>query len=183
MASPDNLLSQLAERTATFLRHSGLTQGRLCRYLNVSDSSLSQFLGGTKGLDPAVLIRLCQVLSLSHRELETKFAAPVMSSKILRLQESTFGQPARMRLDASDTGSWVPGLSGTDPNDQGNSIDDAPDADTTGPVWDQALIDTLRETRGLHRKAVRAINQYINQAKVNAGIAAPSGVTPKFSRR
>jgi transcriptional regulator with XRE-family HTH domain len=183
MASSDNLLSQLAERTASFIRHSGLTQGRLCRHLGISDSSLSQFLSGKAGLDPSVLIKLCQTLSLSHQEIQTKFAQPARSAKILNLQESRLGQPARMRLDANDTGSWVPGLSGTDPNDQGNSIDNTPDADTTGPVWDQALIDTLRETRGLHRKAVRAINQYINQAKVNAGIAAPSGVTPKFSRR
>jgi transcriptional regulator with XRE-family HTH domain len=184
MASPDNLLSQLAERTATFLRHSGLTQGRLCRYLNVSDSSLSQFLGGTKGLDPAVLIRLCQVLSLSHRELETKFSAPVMSSKIMRLQESTLGQPARMRLDNSG---WYPGTDGSgagqDPNDQGSSIDDVPNADITGPVWDQGLIDTLREVRGIHRKAARAISDYVNRAKVNAGIVTPSGVSQKFSRR
>jgi hypothetical protein len=88
-----------------------------------------------------------------------------------------------MRLD--NTG-WTPGVGnsgqGIDPND-GRSIDDAPDADTTGPAWDQNLIDTLRETRGYHRKAIRAINNYINQAKSNAGIVTPTGVAQKFSRR
>jgi hypothetical protein len=86
-----------------------------------------------------------------------------------------------MKLGRND-GAWVPGLSGIDPAGSG-SIDETPDADTTGPVWDQDLIDSLRETRGLHRQAVRAINKYINQAKANAGIVTPSGVNQKFSRR
>jgi transcriptional regulator with XRE-family HTH domain len=119
MASSDNLLSQLAERTASFIRHSGLTQGRLCRHLGISDSSLSQFLSDKAGLDPSVLIKLCQTLSLSHREIATKFSRPVTSAKILNLQESTQGQPARMRLDNSG---WYPGTgysgTGQDPNDQ-----------------------------------------------------------------
>jgi hypothetical protein len=77
---------------------------------------------------------------------------------------------------------WVPGQSGTDLNGIG-SIDDTPSADTTAPAWDQDLIDSLRETRGLHRQAIRAINKYINQAKANAGIVTPTGVQQKFSRR
>jgi transcriptional regulator with XRE-family HTH domain len=71
-----------------FIRHSGITQGRLCRHLGVSDSSLSQFLSGKAGLDPSVLIKLCQTLSLSHREIATKFSQPVTSAKILSLQDS-----------------------------------------------------------------------------------------------
>jgi hypothetical protein len=71
---------------------------------------------------------------------------------------------------------------GQDPKD-GRTIDDAPDADTTAPVWDQNLIETLRETRGYHPQAVKAINTFINQAKVNAGIVVPTGVDQKFSRR
>jgi transcriptional regulator with XRE-family HTH domain len=167
------LLTQLAERSKAFLRHSGLTQSRLCRHLSISDSPLSQFLQGTKGLDPTVLIKLCQTLSLSHREIQTKFVEPVRSTKILNLQQSVAGLPARpMRLDANE--GWYPGTDGSgvgqDPND-GRTIDDAPDAVTTGPTfWDQALIDTLRETRGFHKKAVRVINNFINKAKANAGI-------------
>jgi transcriptional regulator with XRE-family HTH domain len=177
------LISQLAQRTATFLRHSGLTQSNLCRQLSISNSSLSQFLRGTKGLAPETVIKLCQVLSLSHAEITTKFNRPVRSTQILNLQGSVGGLPARpLQLDVNDTGSWVPGLSGTDPNGSG-SIDDIPDADTSGPVWDQSMIDVLRETRGYHRQAVKAINQYINQAKVNAGIVTPTGVQQKFSRR
>jgi transcriptional regulator with XRE-family HTH domain len=69
-----NLLSQVAERTATFLKLTGLTQTRLSRHLNISDSSLSQFLSGNKGLESSTLIRLCQVLSLSKAEVTKKSA-------------------------------------------------------------------------------------------------------------
>ena len=88
-----------------------------------------------------------------------------------------------MRLDNEG---WYPsedGSGGQDPNDAGNGIDNTPSADTTGPAWDQNLIDVLRETRGYHRKAVRAINDYINKAKANAGITTPTGVNQKFGRR
>jgi hypothetical protein len=122
------------------------------------------------------------VLALPHAEVVAKFSTPAKSSKILNLQQSTQGRPARMRLDAND-GAWVPGLSGIDPDGSTDITDTPSDGAATGPVWDQDLIDTLRATRGFHRKAVRAINDYINRAKVNAGIATPTGVAQKFSRR
>lgn len=185
MASSQSLLLQIADRTASFLHTTGITQSRLCRYLSISDSSLSQFLSGTKALDPSTIIKLCQTLSLSHREVATKFSEPVRNSKILNLQESVQGKPSRgMTLDNSNAG-WYPSEDGSGGQDPLNStgIDDTPSADTTGPVWDQDLIDTLREARGYHRKIVRAISDFIQKAKVNAGITVPSGVTQKFGRR
>jgi transcriptional regulator with XRE-family HTH domain len=165
------LLLQIKDRTTAFLKNTGISQAQLCRYLAIDHSSLSQFLSGTKGLDPSVVIRLCQTLSLSHREVAAKFSEPVRSSRILNLQQSIAGLPAQMRLDGNDEGSWVPGLSGTDPNDSGNTIVDPTD-DT---------LDTLRRVRAIHRKAIRAINDFINQAKINR-----QGTTPptaqKFSR-
>jgi hypothetical protein len=98
--------------------------------------------------------------------IERKFLARV-SSKITHYQEND---------------RWVAGIA-PDPNDVGNDITDTPRADTTGPVWDQAMIDVLRETRGYHRQAVRAINSYIARAKANAGITLPSDVAQKFNRR
>jgi hypothetical protein len=104
-----------------------------------------------------------------QKSIERKYLAK-RSSRIMHLQND----------------GWYPGADGAgvgqDPND-GRTIDNTPSADTSGPVWDQDLIDVLRETRGYHRQAVKAINQYINQAKVNAGIVTPSGVQQKFSRR
>jgi transcriptional regulator with XRE-family HTH domain len=183
MASP--LLLQIKDRTAAFLNNTGLSQAQLCRYLAIDHSSLSQFLSGTKGLDPSVIIKLCQTLSLSHAEVVTKFSAPVRSSKILNLQESTQGAPARMRLDNSG---WCPSEGntggGVDPYDpNGNDITNTPSADTAGPPWDQDLIDVLREARSYHKLAYKAIGAYIAKAKANAGITVPTGVTQKFSRR
>jgi hypothetical protein len=85
-----------------------------------------------------------------------------------------------------DNDGWYPGADGSgagqDPND-GRTIDDTPDADSSGPVWDQDLIDSLRETRGIHRQAIKAIHKYINQANASAGIVTPTGVQQKLSRR
>ena len=160
MASP--LLLQVKDRTTAFLNNTGITQAQLCRYLEIDHSSLSQFLSGTKGLDPSVIIRLCQTLSLSHREVAARFTEPVRSSKILSLQESTEGRPAQMRLDGNDDGAWVPGLSGVDPDSIGN---DDP-------------LGVLRRGSRDHRKAIKVINDYIQKAKANK-----EGSTPVSRRR
>jgi transcriptional regulator with XRE-family HTH domain len=178
MASPDNLLSQLADRTATFLRHSGLTQGRLCRYLSISDSSLSQFLNGNKGLAPEAIIKLCQALSLSHQEIQTKFAQPISSAKILNLQQSVAGLPARpMRLDAND-GAWVPGQSGVDPSVDSSIVDpgDAPD----GPTAEDLAL--LRNLRKIHRQGIKIINNFINSIPNRASVNR-SGTTEPTNQR
>jgi hypothetical protein len=63
-----------------------------------------------------------------------------------------------MRLDANDTGSWIPGLIGTDPAID-NTISDPPD----GPTEDD--LNCLRQVRKIHRQANRMINGFINTAK------------------
>ena len=90
-----------------------------------------------------------------------------------------------MRLDNEG---WYPGTgesgAGVDPYDpNSNTIDNIPSADTTGPAWDQDLIGVLREARGYHKLAYKAIGAYIAKAKANAGITTPTGVTQKFSNR
>jgi hypothetical protein len=184
--SDPSLLQQLLNRVAVFKANfPNITQADIAKHIGVRESNFSAALAGRVGLNADSVLRLHKLFNLSRREVLTKFSAPVRSSKILQLQESVQGRPARMRLDSSG---WYPGTGGSgagvDPNDAiGNGIDNTPDADGTGPVWDQDLIDSLREARGYHRKIVRAINGFINQAKVNAGITVPSGVTQKFSRR
>jgi hypothetical protein len=76
-----------------------------------------------------------------------------------------------MTLDGNDGGGWVPGQSGTDPNGSG-SIDDAPTASPQN-IWDQALIDTLREVRELHKQAIKSINGFIQKAKANRDGSTP----------
>src|SRR5208282_3132643 len=177
----------IADRTASFLHNTGITQSRLCRYLSISDSSLSQFLSGTKALDPSTIIKLCQTLSLSHREVAAKFTEPVRSSKILNLQESVEGRPAQMRLDADKNIGWYPGTgssgTGQDPNDQ-RTIDDIPDVPdaTSQNGYDQATEDVLRRVVGLHKKALRILSEHIAQAKANQGSTAVPADAQKFFR-
>ena len=172
------LLLQIASRTAAFLQNTGVSQARLCRHLNVSDSSHSQFLHGTKSLDPSVIIKLCQTLNLSHREVAEKFSEPVRTAKLMHLQESVLGQPAQMRMDDSG-GSWTPGLVGVDPA-IGGTIVDPPD---DGPT--DADLNCLRQVRKIHRQAIRLINSFINtakQARVNRGDGTTAPTNQRFAR-
>jgi transcriptional regulator with XRE-family HTH domain len=174
------LILQLADRTSAFLRHAGISQNQLCEHLSISKSSLSQFLNGTKGLDPSTVIKLCQALSLSHAEVAAKFSAPARTSRSLSLQESTEGRPAQMRLDGNSDGAWVPGLSGDDPYSPANTIVDPGDAPDGPTAEDLAL---LRNLRALHRQGIKAINGFIrsipNRASVNrSGTTEPTLLPP-----
>jgi len=75
----------------------------------------------------------------------------------MSLQESLASRPAEMRLDGNDIGASVPGLSGTDPDSVGN---DDP-------------LGVLRQIRGIHRQAIRVINDYIQKAKANRDGSTP----------
>jgi hypothetical protein len=175
--SQDSLISQLANRAKLFHQNTNVSQGLMAKAIGMSEANYSQFLRKKRGLSAESTCLLLKFTSMPKQQAVAKLTQSPITSQIMLLQQN--GQ--RISLDKND-GAWVPGLSGTDP-DGSSSIEDTPDADTSGPVWDQDLIDTLRETRGYHRQAVKAINQYINQAKVNAGIVTPSGVQQKFSRR
>jgi hypothetical protein len=178
----NTLQAQLLARVATFRRNfPTISKAEIARHCQIDEANFSAALNGRRGLSADGVLRLHTLLNLSRREVLAKFSTPVRNSKILCLQESVEGRPARMRLDGNDSGAWVPGLSGTDPNDS-TGIDNTPSADTTGPVWDQDLIDNLRETRGYHRKAIRAINDFINRAKANRDGTTPP-TAQKFGRR
>jgi hypothetical protein len=82
-----------------------------------------------------------------------------------------------MRLDANDSGGWAPGLPGDDLNSPANSIVDPGDAPASPTDEDLALLKNLRS---IHRKGIKAINNFINsipnQAKVNrSGTTEPPG--------
>lgn len=173
------LLSQLANRAIKFHESSGISQSMMASAINMSEGNYSSFLMGNRGIGAESTCLLLKYVNLPKQQAVAKFTRSPITSKVMLLQE----HGRRLRFDNEG---WYPGTDGAgagrDPND-GRSIDETPDADTTGPVWDQGLIDTLREARGYHRAACKAINQYINQAKINAGIVTPSGVAQKFSRR
>jgi hypothetical protein len=181
--SDPSLLQQLLSRVTVFKANfPNITQADIARHIGVRESNFSAALAGRVGFSDDSVLRLHKLFNLSKREVLAKFCQPVRTSKILCLQESVQGQPARMRLHNSG---WYPSEDSSGGVDPLNStgIDNTPSADTTGPVWDQDLIDVLREARGYHRAIVRSINSYIAKAKVNAGITVPTGVSQKFSRR
>jgi hypothetical protein len=174
----DSLVFQLANRARTFHQNTNISQGMMARAIGMTEANYCQFLNKKRGLSAESTCLLLKFINMPKQQAVAKFTQSPITSKVMLLQENG----RSMQLDRND-GAWVPGLSGLDPSLSGGSIDDTPDADTTGPIWDQNLIDSLRETRGIHRQAIKAINQYINKAKVNAGIVTPSGVSQKFSRR
>ena len=171
------LLIQLAKRASRFHESTGISQSMMASAIKMSEGNYSSFLRGNRGIGAESTCLLLKYVNLPKQQAVAKFTQSPITSQIMLLQQN--GE--RISLDRND-GAWVPGLSGNDPSGT-SSIDDTPDADTSGPVWDQSLIDTLRETRGYHRAACKAINQYINAAKTAAGIVTPSGVQQKFSRR
>jgi hypothetical protein len=176
LMSNSPLLKQLAHRAQRFHESTGISQSMMAAAIHMTEPNYSSFLKGSRGLSADSTCLLLKYVNLPEQQAIAKFTQSPITSKVMLLQENG----RRMRLALND--GWVPGQSGTDLNGIG-SIDDTPSADTTAPAWDQDLIDSLRETRGLHRQAIRAINKYINQAKANAGIVTPTGVQQKFSRR
>jgi predicted transcriptional regulator len=176
--SQDALISQLANRAKLFHQNTNISQAMMAKAVGMTEANYSQFLRKKRGLSAESTCLLLKFTNMPKQQAVAKLTQLLITSKIMLLQQNG----RRISLDRND-GAWVPGLSGNNPATDSGSIDDTPDADTSGPVWDQSLIDTLREIRGYHRAACKAINQYINAAKTAAGIVTPSGVQQKLSRR
>src|ERR1700730_6417186 len=173
---PDNsLLQQLASRAKLFHANTGISQALMAKAIGLENGNYSAFLSGKRGIGAESTCLLLKFIGVPKREAIARFSKAAPKAKVMLLQE----QGRRMRL-AND--GWYPGTGGSgagqDPND-GRTIDDVPNADTESN-WDQALIDTLREVRGYHRKAIRSINQYIVQSKVNRDGSTP-GTAQRFS--
>jgi hypothetical protein len=166
--SDSTLLTQLANRAKLWHTTTGVSQSLMAKAINVPDGNYSAFLAGKRGIGARVYLPIAEIGSLTKAGSDSQIQRPVRSGRIQNLQER--GQ-SRMRLDVNDGGGWVPGLSGTDPHDAG-TIDDTPDNET---------LDTLRSLRGVHRKIIRVINDYINEAKVNQGSTPPTD--QKFAGR
>jgi hypothetical protein len=180
MSDQSPILKQLLNRVTLFQKNfPGVSQAQIARACNIGEGNFSQALAGKRGLSADSVLKLHKLLALPANQVIAKFHGPARSSQITHFQQ--LGKSMKL-----DNAGWYPsedGSGGIDPNTAGNGIDNTPSADTTGPAWDQALIDTLRTVRGLHRSAIKGINAYINKAKVNAGIVTPTGVSQKFSRR
>jgi hypothetical protein len=152
----------------------------MAKAIGLENSNYSAFLSGKRGIGAESTCLLLKFIAMPKTEAIARFSSkPHPTAQILNLQER--GQ-SKMRFDNDG---WYPGTggsgAGSDPNDTvGRSVDDTPDADTSMDV--AATVATLRQVRSLHRKAIRAINQYIVQSKVSDGSQTPN-TGQRFSAR
>jgi transcriptional regulator with XRE-family HTH domain len=167
MADTNSLLQQVASRARKLHDQTGISQSRMAAAIGMASGNYSAFLNGNRGIGAAATCLLLKYTNMPRAKAVAAFSKPIRSGRIMELQE----QGRKIRLDDSG-GSWVPGLSGRDINDDGNSIDD-PDDDT---------LDSLQRARAIHVKAINAIDKYIAvKAQVNRdGPTAPN--SQRFSR-
>jgi hypothetical protein len=130
---------------------------------------LFQFLGWSEGIGAEATCLLLKFTNMPVRQAIATFSKPVLTSRIMELQE----QGRHLELDNSG---YVPGQSGTDPNNS-TPVDDTPDANTG---YNQDDVDLLKGLLGMNRQAIRKIKGYLQtldvRAKVNRdGTTAPNG--------
>jgi hypothetical protein len=175
MTNP-SLQQQLLARVAHFQKaFPTITQAEIARYCGIGEANFSAAIAGRRGLSADSCLQLHKLLTLPKNQVMAKFHGPSRTSTITSFQ--FLGK--KMQLD---TDGWVPGLSGTDPNNS-TTIDDTPDADTSVTV--EATVATLRQVRSIHRKAIKAINNWIVNAdvrsKVNRSGTTPVNTTARFN--
>src|SRR6202522_474390 len=90
------------------------------RELGADAGNFSAFLAGAKSLSVTKMEKLLQILGLDRMQLQAKLSAPSVTARIKHFQ-SLNGKPKTLN---DSGGSWVPGQSGQDPND--DSTDDEP---------------------------------------------------------
>jgi hypothetical protein len=112
--SNDSLLKQLANRAKTWHQDTGISQAALAAALNMEAGNYSGFLKGTRGISAEATCSLLEYLRLPKRQAIAKLNKPVLSGRILELQE----RGKRMTFDNSG---WTPREGGTD--DPNNSTD------------------------------------------------------------
>ena len=177
-----SLTQQLGQRAKTWCTNLGLTQGTLARFLRIDESQMSRFLRGEANLGSDKLLQLVKLLSLSKRDLQLKFGSPgKLTSRLMHLQEGGRKIAKVVRFDNGD--GWVPGLSGTDPND---SSDDITTVRSTGSQGDDPESDdltrTLAQVQALHRQAIQIITDYETRQKAKPNPNGSTGPTRQISR-
>ena len=173
---PDNpsLLNQLASRCRKFHEATGIPQTAVAKALGMQSGNYNAFIQGNRGISAEATCLLLKFTSMTKQQAIAEFSVPVPTCQITNFQ--SLGQSMELANDG-----WVSreGATADDPNNAGGDITTTPDADTH---YDQATADLLRQVRGLHRSAIKAINAYLNKARPNPnGTTDPTG--QRFSTR
>jgi hypothetical protein len=165
--SNETLLKQLANRAKAWHQNTGISQAALAAALNMEEGNYSGFLKGKRGISAEATCTLLEFIKLPKRNAIAKLNKPVLSSRIMELQEK--GKPMTF-----DNSGWVAQEgSNSDPNNHGD-ITTAPSA-VTATVAD--LTSVFQTLDHLTRKAV--IDSFI------AAHAAANSIptSQKFSRK
>jgi transcriptional regulator with XRE-family HTH domain len=165
--TPLSLDQQLGNRVRSWLKATGLTQRQLSKMIGCSDPSmLNGWLGGYKKLSARSTTKLVQLINMSRAQLEAKFTRN-LAGRITSLQE--MGK----QIAHFDTGGWVCGQSGQDPDSSTDITGTNANPARTCP--DDEELEFLAGLAGLHQAVVERTNDRQAKAKVNRdGATAPA---------
>jgi hypothetical protein len=104
--SNETLLKQLANRAKAWHQDTGISQAAIAAVLKMEAGNYSGFLKGTRGISAEATCTLLEYIKLPKRNAIAKLNRPVLSSRILALQE-------RGRAMTFDNSGWVPQEGGT----------------------------------------------------------------------
>jgi hypothetical protein len=166
--SNETLLKQLANRAKAWHQDTGISQAALAAALNMEEGNYSGFLKGKRGISAEATCTLLEFIKLPKRNAIAKLNRPVLSSRILALQE-------RGRAMTFDNSGWgaAEGNGAADPVNTGD-ITNCPRAITETVA---NLVDVFSQLDYLTRKA---IVDSLNKAHATAN-SIPTN--QKFSKR
>jgi hypothetical protein len=163
----DSLVFQLANRARLFHQNTNVSQGLMAKAIGMTEANYSGFLNKKRGLSAESTCLLLKFTNMTKAQAIAQFTKPVLSSRILELQE--LGRPMTF-----DNSGWVAQEgSNSDPNNNGD-ITTVPDA-AKATVAD--LVSVFQTLDHLTRKAV--IDSFI--AAHEAANSIPTN--QQFSRR
>ena len=167
---PDNptLLNQLANRARKWHTDTGITQSQIAKAIGMADSNYSAFLSGRKGIGSESTCLLLKFTAMPIRQAIATFNKPVLSSRIMELQEC--GKPLRF-----DNSGWTAREGSTDDPNGTTSITN------TSKAQREAIQNLLAVLAALDEVTRKTVVGEIAKAYPNpSGTTAPNG--QRFSR-
>jgi plasmid maintenance system antidote protein VapI len=177
----DPLLSEIAERCRTFSAGTGVSLNKIAKLIGVETGNFSAFVNGRIGLSARSTVKLLQLLNLTKRQVEEKLAIkPVTIAHFQQggkqvAEQVRFAAPPVKQFD-----SWVPGLSGQDPN--GSTDITSTNEYPARSVPDAAELEFLAGLAGLHRQIIDRIDNWQAQQKAQPNPSGSTGPGREISR-
>jgi transcriptional regulator with XRE-family HTH domain len=87
MLDNPTLLTQLANRCRKWHNDTGITQAQMAKAIGMQDGNYSAFLSGRKGVSAEATCLLLKFTAMGPRQAVATFKKPILSSRIMELQE------------------------------------------------------------------------------------------------